>query len=134
MFEYTTEELDALPTIDSDIDAILKSGSIPKPDIDYSNSEKAIGQLRESSAAWSRPVEREGVDCKQDSYCTRDGYENRLLVFRPTGLPTEQQLPLIVHIHGGGGCLGGPEETTQLCQGLTLQNQCFNHNQLPLSS
>lgn len=124
MFDYTTVELDALSTIDPDVDAILKSGGIPKPDIDHSDSNKAIKQLRESSAAWSRSVEREGVNCKKDSYRTRDGYENRLLVFRPAGLPTDQQLPLVVHIHGGGGCLGGPEETTMLCQDLTLQNEC----------
>jgi acetyl esterase/lipase len=124
MLEYTTEELDALAIVDSDVDTIRKSGKIPKPDIDYTDSEQAVKNLRELFKSWTRPVENESVDCSLSSYRTRDGHENRLLVFRPAGLPKEHQLPLIIHIHGGGGCLGSPESTTRICQNLTLQNQC----------
>lgn len=124
MFQYTTEELDALATIDPDVDAVIKSGSIPKPNIDFTDGQKAIEQMRAITKAWAPVPEHEGVDCRRTHYSTRDGYQGRLLVFRPTNLPKEQQLPLIIHIHGGGGCLGGPEETTKFCQDWTLQNQC----------
>lgn len=51
MFEYITKELDALAITDPDIDAILKSGKIPKPDIDYTNCQTAVKELRELLAS-----------------------------------------------------------------------------------
>lgn len=124
MISYSLEELDALAIIDPELDAIRKSGKIPRPDIDYTDHGKAVQHIRDLAEAWGKLVVHDRVFYERTVYHARDGYENRLLVFRPAELPKEERLPLIVHIHGGGGCVGSPESTADFCQDLVLQHHC----------
>jgi len=117
----TVEELDAYSVIDPEIEAIVKSGKLPKPSIDYTDSTKAIQQLRVLSEARGELKDREGVNTTHSSYRTRDGHENRLLIFRPSNSTIDDKLPCIIHLHGGGGAIGSPESTAPFCQELALQ-------------
>lgn len=51
MFKYITKEFDALSITDPDVDAILKSGKVPKPEIDYTDCQEAVKELRELLAS-----------------------------------------------------------------------------------
>lgn len=124
MTEYTIDELDALAVVDPEIEAICRSGKHLESDVNYTSRVQAIRHIRASSKLWSKLVVREEVAYQQTVYHSRDGHENRLLVFRPAGLTEEKPLPLIVHIHAGAGCIGSPEETSSFCQDLVLNHQC----------
>lgn len=121
----SSEELDALSVVDPQIQAILSSGKIPRPDLDFGDDHKAIQQLRVLAEAWGKFADREGVSSTTVKCKARDGYENNLLVFRPSDLVDEAKLPVVVHFHGGGGCIGSPESTAPFCQGLVLQHRCI---------
>lgn len=100
----TTEELDALSVIDPEIDAILKSGQFPRSELDPTDPVKAIHHLRAVANAYIAEAPRDMV---VDYYETRDGHKNKLLVLKPDQV--NGKLPLIVDIHGGGGCMGSAE-------------------------
>lgn len=124
MAPRSAAELDALAVMDPEIEAIAKSGKIPQPELDYSNDLKAAQGMRALMEAWVKTSDREGVDSSVSSYEARDGHKNKLLVFRPSSAGSEVKLPVIVHIHGGGGCVGSPEGTASFCQELVLKQNC----------
>lgn len=117
----TAEELDAFSAIDPEIEAIVNSGQMPERSIDYTDSTKAVQQLRVLSEAQGELKDREGVSTTRSSYKTRDSHENRLLIFRPSKSLVHDKLPCIVHLHGGGGAIGSPESTAPFCQELALR-------------
>lgn len=121
---YSIEELDALAVIDPEIEVIWKSGTIQKTDIDYSDQLSAVQQIRSTERDKQSLVARDGVTVRETFYNARDGYQNRLLVFCPASSEGNQQLPLLVHIHGGAGCVGSPEQESGFCQDLVLQLHC----------
>jgi len=49
------------------------------------------------------------------SYTTRDGHKNRVKLYQPTNPPSSGS-PMIMMIHGGGFCMGGPEGDDQTCR------------------
>jgi len=122
MPQRTPEELDAFAVVDPEIDAILKSSKIPVPSIDYTDSQKAIEQLRVLIETWGAFKDREGVTSTRSTYKTRDGHENSLLIFRPSAIGVDVKLPVIVQIHGGGGAIGSPDSTAPFCQQLALDH------------
>ncbi|KAJ9651283.1 hypothetical protein H2198_009437 [Neophaeococcomyces mojaviensis] len=124
MTPRTIEELDALADVDPEIDAIVKSGKMPLPAFDFSDSTKAVLAMRSLMTQYDVVNEISEVDFTKINYTTRDGHHNRLLVFKPASIVKGQHLPLIIHIHGGGGSIGTPEATASFCQALTLKQQC----------
>lgn len=121
MAPRTKEELDALSVIDPELDAILKSGKMgPLPTFDYSNTAQAVRDMRAYMVRFDVIRDVPQVSYTQESYTSRDGHVNKLLIFRPSSVSQEQKLPLIAHIHGGGGCIGSPESTAPFCQSLVL--------------
>lgn len=117
-------ELDALAVMDPEIESIVKSGKIPRPELDYTDDLKAAQQMRALVEAWAKTDDIKGVHSSVSAYEARDGHKNKLLVFKPSSVGKEVKLPVVVHIHGGGGCVGSPESTTPFCQGLVLKHQC----------
>lgn len=124
MASYTTEELDALAVIDPEIDTVWRSGRIPRPEVDYSDNQQAVQQIRGVAGTKDKLKVHEGVTLVHTVYHARDGHEGRLLVFRPAGPAGKKQLPLVVHIHGGAGCIGSPEQESYFCQDLVVQLHC----------
>lgn len=124
MGNYTIEELDALAVIDPQIDAVCKSRKPLKLELDYTDNERAVQRIRDAAKTKRNLTVHHGVVYNQTAYHARDGHENRLLVFRPVDVAAEIRLPLVVHIHGGAGCVGSPEQESDFCQDLVLQLHC----------
>ncbi|KAJ9631091.1 hypothetical protein H2203_001622 [Taxawa tesnikishii (nom. ined.)] len=117
------EDLPALANVDPEIDAILKSGRLPKPTIDFSNTNVAVKQLRAFYEQWSDSPPVPGVSESIASYSAEDGTDLHLYVFAPVDT-SDNALPVVVFFHGGGGAIGTPQSTAALCRSLVLDHHC----------
>lgn len=113
MVRRSVEELEALSMIDPEIDAIVNSDQFPRTELDHSDPVKAINQLRAVADAY---VPAAPKDMMVHHYYARDGHKNKLLVLKPDQV--HDKLPLIVDIHGGGGCMGSPEAMAPWCKAV----------------
>ena len=88
--------------VDPEIDVILQSGMMPNMEYDYSDTAKAVQQMRDLLAAWTAPLRRtDGIKLEHPSYTARDGFQNRMLVFSPSNASADSKPPVVAHLHGG---------------------------------
>jgi len=80
-------------------------------------------QLQELMSLYAKVPQNEHVSDPEGSYPAQDGTTNWMLIFRPSAMPLEEKLPLVVIMHGGGGGRGSPEGTESFCQSIAqIQN------------
>lgn len=67
----------------------------------------------------------QGADSWTSTYITRDGHKNKLLVYQRSSANKDTNLPVIVHLHHGGGFSGSPEASRPYGQSLAIAHNCI---------
>ncbi|KAK6383095.1 hypothetical protein LTS17_003765 [Exophiala oligosperma] len=102
----------------------------PPPNIDWSNGPlcKLIGQAMVEEAARSHSIPPVGVKQVETTFRADDGTYLRTKIYQPADLLSDQGRPLIVLIHGGGFCIGVPEN-----EEITARNVVQTHGAIAIS-
>lgn len=95
----------------------------PLPLIDYDDMAgfKAFVESQKAVNCASRKPHPGALDTKETvlGYQTTDGNRNRAIIYQTSGSSTNK-CPLIIVYHGGGFCIGAPEEEEQMCTNYVL--------------
>ncbi|KIV81930.1 hypothetical protein PV11_04077 [Exophiala sideris] len=122
MAHPTKEELNSLAIEDPEINAVLKSGKMPLPKLDYSSSD-TLHQLRALEALFPPPPAIPEVIESNLKFTARDGTKLNLFVFSASA-PTAEPKPLVIFYHGGGGVMGNAYSAAALARDLVLAHDC----------
>lgn len=118
-------ELDKLGEIDEEIKSFLDDGTVQAPGLPGNVAEEPETVMKEIQAAIEMmpvPPPIPDVEEQTDHYTTRDGTSLRICVYRPTF--ASKPLPLMVWLHGGGGCIGKPEFNASLLRTIVQDHGC----------
>lgn len=111
-----------MASVEPEIAGRLKDMAALFPAVEATGAVEIVQKLRQRFG--TMPLSPKGADNDEytATYETSDKTQLRLVVYRPAN--TTELLPLVVWYHGGGHCVGMPEQNASLLRDIALQQQC----------
>lgn len=119
---HSPAELDAMSNVEPEIAERLKGMAALFPAVQATEPLEIVRELRQRFEAIPLPPKQSDVEETTAAFRTSDGTTLRLVVYKPAS--ASSLLPLVVWYHGGGHCVGMPEQNAGMSRDIALQEQC----------
>ncbi|KAK4496327.1 hypothetical protein PRZ48_012307 [Zasmidium cellare] len=115
-------DLDAMSSLEPELAEKLKGMAALFPAVQATGSIEIIQELRQRFENIPIAPKRQDVEEATSTFQTPDGTNLNLVKYKPAN--ASGLLPLVVWYHGGGHCVGMPEQNAAMNREIALQEQC----------